>query len=120
MNTQKTEISQAELAGWFFCEIPKVCQTSQNVIKRTFVHVCLMNTQISMHIFALIRVSLSALNKFACMAVQTPPIYDSDQAARMRRLTRIFIGRTDPKERFLTMMPASEKSLQYGCFCIDA
>ena len=37
------------------------------------------------------------------LVIQNAPSEDSDQTARMRRLIRIFTGRTCPKVRFLTL-----------------
>ena len=48
--------------------------------------------------------SLRSLHKiYAYLAISNAPCEDSDQTARMRRLIWIFIGRTCPKECFLTL-----------------
>ena len=78
--------------------------TSLYVRKRTFWYVRPTKTQISLRIRAVwSESSLSAWRNFASLAIQKAPSEDSDQTARMRRLIRIFAGRTCLKVRFLTV-----------------
>ena len=71
--------------------------------KRTFCHVHLTRTQISLRIRAVWSgSSLSAWRNFASLAIQNAPSEDSDQTARMRRLIGFFAERTCPTVRFLT------------------
>ena len=70
--------------------------------KRTFSHVQLTKTQISMHVRAVLSVSsLSVWRNFASLVIQNVPREDSDQTAQMRKLIWIFAGRVCPKVRFL-------------------
>ena len=63
---------------------------SRNGRKRTFSHMRISKTQISLCIRAVC--SESSLSEWKTFAVQNSPSEDSDQTARMRRLIWIFAG----------------------------
>ena len=78
---------------------------SRNVRKRTFVHLHLPKTQISLRIRAVWTEFLWFVwRNFALLAIQNEHSEYSDQSVQMRRLIWIFAGRTCPKLRSLTLL----------------
>ena len=65
-----------------------------NVRRRTFRHMCLTKTPISLRIRVVwSESSLAVFSNFALLAIPTPPSEDSDETVRMDRLIGIFAGR---------------------------
>ena len=80
------------------------CIMTRNVWKSTFRHMRPTKTQISPRRRTVwSELSIFAWRNFASLAVKNRPSEDSDQTARMRRLIRIFAGRTCTRVRFLTL-----------------